>query len=131
VTTTAPGRPRRARSVTEMLLSIVLGLEAVLIFFVTLTVYGLKALPAGYAFGGGAVLVVLLLAAAAVLRFPWGVWFGWALQVVLLATGLLLPALYIVAAIFIAIWVYCYIKGTQIDRTKAAVAERFPPEQPN
>lgn len=128
MTTASPGRPRRTRSVTEMLLSIVLALEAVLIFFVTLTVYGLKALPAGYAFGGGAVFVLLLLAAAALLRYPAGVWFGWVLQVALLATGLLQPALYIVAAIFVAIWVYCFIKGTQIDKTKAAVATLFPPE---
>ena len=128
MTTTSPGRPRRTRSVTEMLLSIVLGLEAVVIFFVTLTVYGLQVVPAGYAFGGGAVFVLLLLAAAALLRYPAGVWFGWVLQVALLATGLLQPALYIVAAIFVAIWVYCFIKGTQIDKTKAAVATLFPPE---
>ena len=37
-------RARRQRSVTEMLLSIVLALEAILVFFVTLVVYGLKSL---------------------------------------------------------------------------------------
>jgi hypothetical protein len=115
-----PGRSRRARSVTEMLLSIVLVLEAILIFFVTLTVFGLKVLEPVAAFSGGAVLVVLLMAAALLLRFPWGIWVGWALQLVLLLSGILLPALYFVAAIFIAMWVYCFIRGRRIDQGRAA-----------
>ena len=115
-----PGRPRRARSVTEMLLSIVLVLEAILIFFVTLTVFGLKVLDPVAAFSSGAILVVLLMVAALLLRYPWGIWIGWALQLVLVLSGILLPALYFVAAIFIAMWVYCFIKGRQIDRGRAA-----------
>ncbi|MET0990260.1 MAG: DUF4233 domain-containing protein [Glaciihabitans sp.] len=122
MTADRPSRPRRQRSVTEMLLSIVLVLDAVLIFFVTLTVFGLRALPAGPAFAGGAVFALLLLATATVLRYRWGIWLGWALQVALLATGLLLPAMYAVAALFIAMWVYCFIRGSQIDRAKASQA---------
>ena len=45
-------RVRRAREATESLLSIVLLLEAVLVFFVTLVAYGLKVVPPGVAFGG-------------------------------------------------------------------------------
>ncbi|MCU1406383.1 MAG: hypothetical protein JWQ43_2686 [Glaciihabitans sp.] len=111
-------RPRRARSVTEMLLSIVLVLEAVLVFFVTLTVYGLDVLTPALAFGGGAALLVVQMITTQLLRFHWGMWIGWGLQVALLATGLLLPAMYIVAAVFVAMWVYCYIRGQQIDRQK-------------
>jgi hypothetical protein len=96
-----------------MLLSIVLILEAMLVFFVTLTVYGV-------AFGGGALLLIILVATTQVLRFPWGMWIGWALQVILVASGLILPALYIVAALFVAMWVYCFIRGQQIDRQKSA-----------
>jgi hypothetical protein len=103
-----------------MLLSIVLILEAMLVFFVTLTVYGLKALEPAVAFGGGALLLIILVATTQVLRFPWGMWIGWALQVILVASGLILPALYIVAALFVAMWVYCFIRGQQIDRQKSA-----------
>jgi hypothetical protein len=120
VTGTPTRRPRRPRSVTEMLLSIVLVLESMLVFFVTLTVYGLKALEPAVAFGGGAALLLVLLATTQVLRFSWGMWIGWVLQALLLATGLILPALYIVAALFVAMWVYCFIRGQQIDRQKAA-----------
>jgi len=112
------GRPRRVRSTTETLLSIVLILEAMLMFFVTLTAFGLKALPPVTAFVGGGVLILALVVAAGLLRFSWGVWLGWALQVVLVATGFLLPVMFFIAAGFVALWVYCFVKGRQIDRAR-------------
>lgn len=108
-------RTRRARSTSESLLSIVLGLEAVLMFFVTLTAFGLRAVPAVPAFVGGGILIVLLVLVAGLLRFRWGVWLGWVLQAALVATGILLPIMFVVGAGFVAIWVYCFIKGRQID----------------
>jgi hypothetical protein len=109
---------KRTRSTTESLLSIVLGLEAVLMFFVTLAAFGLKAVPAVTAFAGGGALLVALVLTAGLLRFRWGLWLGWALQAVLVATGILLPIMYFIAAGFVAIWVYCFIKGRQIDRLR-------------
>jgi len=114
---------RRVRSTSESLLSIVLGLEAVLMFFVTLTAFGLKAVPPVTAFVGGGVLIVLLVVVAGLLRYRWGVWLGWLLQAVLVATGILLPVMYVVGAGFAAIWVYCFIKGRQIDRARAQLQE--------
>ncbi len=112
-------RPRRIRSTSESLLSIVLGLEAILTFFVTLTAFGLKALPAATAFLGGGVLIVLLVLVAGLLRFRWGVWLGWVLQAALVATGILLPIMFVIAAAFVAIWVYCFVKGRQIDHQRS------------
>jgi len=116
-------KPRRIRSTTETLLSIVLGLEAMLMFFVTLTAYGLNAVPAVTAFVGGGILIVVLILAAGLLRYRWGVWLGWTLQGVLVATGILLPVMYFIAAGFVAIWVYCFIKGRQIDRQRSLLQE--------
>ena len=112
-------RLRRQRSLTESLLTIVLALEAILVFFVALTVFGLHALPPVAAFGGGAVLVVLLALTTRIVRYPWGVWVGWILQVVLLATGILLPVLYIVAGLFVAMWIFCFVRARQIDRANS------------
>jgi Protein of unknown function (DUF4233) len=120
VTETRRARSRRQRSLTESLLTIVLGLEAVLVFFITLTVYGLHALPPAEAFGGGAVLVVVLALATRIVRYRWGVWVGWVLQAALLATGILLPALYIAAGFFVAMWIFCFVRARQIDRANAA-----------
>lgn len=118
--TARASRPRRQRSLTESLLSIVLGLEAVLVFFIALTVYGLHALPPLEAFVGGAILVLILALATRIVRYSWGVWVGWVLQAVLLATGILLPALYIAAALFIAMWIFCFVRARTIDRANAA-----------
>lgn|GEM_PF-118785 len=118
-------RPRRERSVTEILLSIVLVLEAILVFFVTLVVFGLDILEPGVAFGGGGALILLLVIGARLLRWAWGVWFGWMLQAVILATGLLVPLMYLVAAMFFAIWVYCFVRGRQLDRRNSVIEARL------
>jgi hypothetical protein len=115
VTSAAP-RVKRQRSLTESLLSIVLTLEAILVFFITLTVYGLHALPPGEAFGGGAVLAVLLILATRIVRYGWGVWVGWVLQALILSTGIVLPALYVAALFFIGMWIFCFVRGRQVDR---------------
>jgi Protein of unknown function (DUF4233) len=119
-------RVRRERGVTESLLSIVLALEAVLVFFVTLVVFGLKVVEPGLAFGGGAVLFIVLILAGRLVRYPAGVWFGWLLQVVLVATGILVPLMYFVGAIFVAIWIYCFVRARAIERQKAEFAAANP-----
>jgi len=119
----AEPRPRRTRSTTESLLSIVLGLEAVLMFFVTLTAFGLKAVPPVTAFVGGGVLLLVLVLTAGLLRYRWGVWLGWVLQVVLIATGILLPVMFVIGAGFAGIWIYCFIKGRDIDRQRSQLQE--------
>jgi hypothetical protein len=127
---TRTARPRRQRTLTESLLSIVLGLEAVLVFFIALTVFGLHALPPAVAFGGGAALAIVLALATRIVRWNWGVWVGWVLQLALLATGLLLPALYIVAAVFIGMWVYCFVRARKIDRDNASRSASTPASEP-
>ncbi|MEO6944629.1 MAG: DUF4233 domain-containing protein [Lacisediminihabitans sp.] len=117
----ATPRPRRRRSATESLLSISLGLEAALVFFITMAVLGLQRLPAPVALGGGAALMVILIAATRWLRYRWGVWLGWALQLVVLATGAVVPLMYAVGAGFVAIWIYCFVTGTRLDRRNATV----------
>ena len=92
-------------------------------FFVTLTAFGLKAVPPVTAFVGGGVLIVLLVLVAGLLRYRWGVWLGWLLQAVLVATGILLLVMYFIGAGFAAIWVYCFIKGRQIDRQRSQLQE--------
>lgn len=109
---------RRVRSASESLLSIVLGLEAFVVFFVALTVFGLRELSAGLAFGGGAVLIVAFVLGAYSMRFRWGVWVGWLLQAVLVSLGFITPVLFAVAAVFAAMWVFCFVTGRRLDARK-------------
>jgi hypothetical protein len=115
------------RSTTESLLSIVLMLEAFLVFFAALTAFGLDLLPAAVSLGGGAAFIVLLALAGRLVRYDWGVWLGWALQLCLVALGLLLPLMYLIGAGFLALWIFCYLKGRSIDRARALITtERTP-----
>ncbi|MBD8583983.1 DUF4233 domain-containing protein [Frigoribacterium sp. CFBP 13729] len=125
---TGPARPtRRARrrGAAESLLSIVLVLEAMSLFFVMLVVNGRDLVPPGVAFGGGLGAIVLVLLVSRTLRWRWGIALGWVVQLGLVACGLLDPVMYVVAALFVAIWTYCLVKGTQLDRMNAA---RFGPQ---
>ena len=118
---------RRRRSVTESLLSITLLLEAIVLFFASLTAFGLKSLepvfPAWVALPAGAVFIVVLLATTGVLRFPWGMAIGWVLQVALIASGILLPMMYVVGAGFALLWIYCFTRGRRIDAARTAATQ--------
>ncbi|MEU1970548.1 DUF4233 domain-containing protein [Microbacterium sp. NPDC019599] len=126
VTAPAAPRPRRSRGAAESLGSIVLVFESIVVFLGGLTVFGLKALPAGiepwWGVVAGTVLAALMLLTAGVLRYRWGIWLGWALQVLLLLGGFLLPALWIVGMIFGGMWAYATIKGASLDRRNARLA---------
>lgn len=114
---------RRPSSVRQSLAAIVLGFEAIVMFFAALVIFGLKTLPAPIALGGGAALCVILFATAmAIMRFGKGYALGWVLQAVIVAACFFVPVLAIIAAIFIGLWVYSMVKGTQIDRQRAAWA---------
>ena len=118
---------KRQRSTTESLLSIVLMLEAFLVFFAALAAFGLDLVEGPVALGGGAALIVLLALHGRLLRYRWGVWLGWVLQVALVALGLLLPLMYLIGAGFLALWIYCFIKGRSIDRARALVTTENTP----
>ena len=126
MTAATGGRARRERSATESLLSITLVLEAIVVFFVALTVYGLELLPAGLALGGGAALILLLVLDARLVRSAAGIRVGWALQLALILLGLVTPVMWFVGAGFAALWVFCFVKGRQLDRAKAEYLAAHP-----
>jgi len=125
-------RVRRERSLTETLLSITLGLEAAMMFFASMVVFGLDRLdPDWLALVYGALFIVVLALVAGVQRWQWGVWTGAVLQLAIIATGFLEPMMFLVGAAFPALWVYCFVRGRQIDRAKAAwLAEREASDAP-
>ena len=98
-----------------------------------LVVYGLRVLPDGiepwWGIIGGSVLALLMVITAGLLRHSWAIAVGWALQVVVLLGGFLVPALVIVAIIFGGMWEYATIKGASLDARNARSAA--PPEPSN
>jgi hypothetical protein len=120
-------RARRERSVTESLLSIVLVIEAFVLFFAGLVAFGLKVLepafPAWVALPAAAVLIVVLLATTTVLRFAWGKALGWVLQAALIALGILLPMMYVVGGGFALLWIFCFTRGRRIDASRTTTPQ--------
>lgn len=112
--------PRREKGARESLLSIVLVLEAISLFFAILVVFGRQLLPTPVAWTGGLVAIVLVLLVSRVQRHPWGIALGAVVQVGLLALGLLDGVMVVVGLLFAAIWTWALIKGGQLDRTNAA-----------
>jgi len=117
-------RPRRPRTVTESLLSIVLVIDAVVLLFASLTGFGLKVLdPQWLALAGGAGAIVILLATTLVLRFAWGQAIGWVLQAALIALGILLPLMYVIGVGLALLWIWCFTRGRRIDASRTTEGE--------
>jgi hypothetical protein len=96
-------RARRADKATRGGLAGILGLEAVVVLLVPRAIAfttGLGATRTGLLIG----LAVLLVLAAGVQRRPWGIAVGSVLQLPFIATGFMIATMFLVGAIFAAIW---------------------------
>jgi hypothetical protein len=119
----AAPRERRPRGAAESLATIVLAFESIVVFLGGLAIYGLQALPdsVGQWWGivAGAVVAVLMILTTRVVRYPWGIALGWALQVVVALGAILVPSLGLVALIFGGMYGYATIKGASLDKRRA------------
>jgi len=128
-----PGMPKKLRSTKVMFASTVLGLEAFVVFFGTLVAVGMTDLPTVGALVVGLILAGLMIFACAGLRRPLGYSFGWVLQLLLIATGIFVPAMYIVGVLFTLTWWWGLRSGGRIDRENAQRAreqEQWEQEHP-
>lgn len=118
MTASAP-RARAPRTLVQKLAPIVLGFEAVVVFLAGLTVFGLKALPAGiepwWGIVGGAVLAVVCVAIAGMITRPWAITAGWVVQAIVALSAILVPAILFVVVIFGGMWAYATIMGARLD----------------
>ncbi|MDQ4492345.1 DUF4233 domain-containing protein [Sinomonas sp. ASV486] len=116
-----PGMPRKRRSVRVMFASVLLLMEAFVVFFATLVLFGLRGreLGAGAILGGGLGLMVVFILACAVVSRPWGLWVGWVLQLALLALGFFEPMMFLVGAVLLVTWFFTIRTGARLDRENA------------
>lgn len=125
--------PRPRRSATESLLSIVLVLEAIVVFFAILVAFSLDVLPAGAAFGGGAAFILFIVITGRLVKTVPGQWVGWLVQALLVACGILIPLMFVVGVAFASLYLYCFLTGRRLDRRNAQIdslAERDSPAEP-
>jgi len=116
------GAARGAQSTQRALASIVLGFELIIVVLIGLTLFGLGTLEPrelGLYLGGG-LAVVIVAGLALMRRGRVGIFVGWGVHALMLLTAILLPMALVVGLLFTALWVFCMVKGAQIDRDRAA-----------
>lgn len=67
----------------------------------------------------GLVLAVLCVIAAGTLRRPWGVTLGWLVQCATLLAGFVLPMMFVVGLMFLALWITALVQGRKMDELTA------------
>lgn len=125
--TTPPTTPPTAaptRSSKRQFAATILVLEAFVVLFAALVAHGLRAAPGGVIWGVGGSLALSLVLVSGQLRGPAGYRVGSALQVPVLAAGVVVPTMLVVGGVFAVLWVVALRLGGRID------AERLDREQP-
>ena len=137
-----PGdRIKPRRSALVQLTSLTLLLEACCVVFAAVALFGLRESvdekgplgitdPAQIWVVGG-VLVVLLLVLSRLTSKPVGLAGGTIAQALVLATGLALPMMFLVAAVFVATWIASLRIGSRVDRERAEYDAAHPETAPN
>lgn len=102
----------------KVLGSSVLAMEAIVILLATsLAASGSD--RAGLIWALGLVLIVLLVAATRTLTGPRGALIGWVMQVLVLATAVVVPGMLVVGGIFAVLWFFAVRNGRQVDALRA------------
>jgi hypothetical protein len=115
------------RSPKRILASSVLCFEAPCVFFGGLVAKDLTDLSTAAAVGGASAIAVLCLLVAGLLGRPGGYALGSILQVVILATGFVVPAMFVVGVLFGALWVTALVQGGRLERSAAGYADPSDP----
>jgi hypothetical protein len=100
----------------------VLGLEAVALFLTAPVLIQLTDVgtAAGWAIGIGLALLCVL--GAGLMRRPAGLWIGHLVQVLALALGFVVPAMFALGGMFAGLWIMALRLGVRVDEAKAARA---------
>ena len=98
----------------------VLVFESLVIFFATLVATDLSELDdvTVWSIGGAAALACLLL--AGLLRFRWAYVAGSAMQVLVVAGGLVVPVMFLLGVVFAGLWFLALYLGRKVERAQGA-----------
>lgn len=128
-------RPKKPAKV--LFTSTILVLESFVMVFATLALYGLRtvpdvapSLPPGLIWGLGGTMVVVLLVLSRLVGRPGGYLAGSLAQLPVVAAGFVVPMMFVVAAIFVILWVVSLRLGARVDRERAAYDAAHPGEIP-
>ena len=104
----------------KVLGSAVLSLEAIVVLLAIPVVVVVGTVPVAPWVGiaGGVTLAIALIVVARYVTRPWAIPVGWGLQVLVVLTGILAPAMFIVGGIFALLWGVAIRLGRQVDQAR-------------
>jgi hypothetical protein len=112
--TLQPGNPMRVVLLSVLIFQVIVFGLAIPVMILVSAISAMSAVL----FTGAAALLALV--AAGLLRKPIGYPLGWLTQLVGVALGFLTPSMFIVGAIFLALWVLSFVLGKRLDANAAA-----------
>ncbi|MFT4010559.1 MAG: DUF4233 domain-containing protein [Nocardioidaceae bacterium] len=107
------------RSMKRSLCAAILSLEAVVLGLTTPVMISLSDVPWGTATAIGVGLLVACLLVAGMLRGSWAYALGWAIQIAAVALGFVIPLMFGLGAVFLALWWSAIAVGSKVDRERS------------
>lgn len=98
--------------------STVLVLEALVVLLAIPIAINVSAANATYALIIGIALAGLLVLTVGVITKPIAVPIGWALQVLVIASGIVVPTMFFIGGLFALLWFYAVRNGQRVDRAR-------------
>jgi hypothetical protein len=109
------------RTTKATLGSLVMVFQSVVVFFATLVAFGLQVYPEpAVIWIVGLGLSITLMIFPAVLGKPGTYIIGWILQIAVVLIGIWVPLMYLLGAVFLAMWAWGMIAGGTIDKARSA-----------
>jgi hypothetical protein len=125
----APRPVRRKKPAKPQFTSTILMLEGVLVLFAALTAYGLQVLPGPVIWTVAGVMFVVFLLLSRMVTAPGGYIAGSIAQLLVLACGFVIPMMFLLGVVFLALWIAAYRLGARIDAERAAYDAEHPDER--
>ena len=107
------------RSTQRSLCAAMLVLQAIVLFLTGVVTIGMTDIGATASLGLGLGLALLCVLTAGVLGRKGGYALGWAVQVISIALGFVITAMFFLGIVFSCLWATAYFLGIRIDREKA------------
>ena len=98
--------------------STVLVLEALVVLLAIPIAINVSDANATYALNIGIALAGLLVLTVGVITKPIAVPIGWALQVLVIAAGIVVPTMFFIGGLFALLWFYAVRNGQRVDRAR-------------
>lgn len=104
----------------------VLSLEAIIVILAIPLAIVVQGVPPWVGITAGVVLALALIALSRYVTRPWAIPVGWALQVLVVLTGLVVPMMFIVGGIFALLWGVAITLGRRADEASAGGSDSPP-----